>query len=198
MTILATTKLEAVNTMLSAIGEAPVSSITGNATADVAMAIAILDEVDKQVQSVGWHFNTEFDVVLTPNVSNEIEVPTNIIRIDVTRANAPTKDITQRGSKLYDLVEHSYTFTAQVKCDVVYLLAFTDLPEAARKYITARAARVFQDRVLGAREHHQYNLRDEQLALADLRRHEGLTGDYTYLDNLPHVLDRVYPRPRSS
>lgn len=39
-----TTELQAINTMLSIIGEAPVSSITENLGADVSIAKQILDE----------------------------------------------------------------------------------------------------------------------------------------------------------
>ena len=39
-----TTELQAVNTMLSVIGEAPVNSITGTTTVDVSVAKNILDE----------------------------------------------------------------------------------------------------------------------------------------------------------
>ena len=57
--ITGTTELQAVNTLLSIIGEAPVKSITGNTGVDVAMALQILDETNVEVQSRGWHFNTE-------------------------------------------------------------------------------------------------------------------------------------------
>ena len=59
MSLSATTKLEAINTMLSVIGEAPVSSFEANATGDVAIAKNILDEVLQEVQTRGWHWNTE-------------------------------------------------------------------------------------------------------------------------------------------
>ena len=56
-----TTQLEAVNTMLSVIGETPTtdSIISANSSADVVMAVQILDEVTKEVEAQGWHFNTE-------------------------------------------------------------------------------------------------------------------------------------------
>ena len=53
-----TTELQAVNTMLSTIGEAPVNSITGTTTVDVSVAKNILDETSMSVQSQGWNFNT--------------------------------------------------------------------------------------------------------------------------------------------
>ena len=51
-----TTELQAVNQMLSVIGEAPVNSITGTVTTDVSVAKNILDETSMSVQSMGWNF----------------------------------------------------------------------------------------------------------------------------------------------
>ena len=61
-----TTQLEAVNTMLSAIGETPTTDaiIAADSSADVVMAVQILDEVTKEIESQGWNFNTEYDVPL--------------------------------------------------------------------------------------------------------------------------------------
>ena len=53
-----TSELQAVNIMLSSIGEAPVNSITGTTTVDVSTAKNILDETSMSIQSQGWHFNT--------------------------------------------------------------------------------------------------------------------------------------------
>ena len=53
MTTTVTTKLEAINVMLTAIGESPVNTITSSTTTDVSIAIQILDNVSREVQSVG-------------------------------------------------------------------------------------------------------------------------------------------------
>ena len=53
------TKLAAVNTIISNIGQAPVTTLeTGNPL--VEMAEQILNEISRSVQSEGWVFNTEF------------------------------------------------------------------------------------------------------------------------------------------
>jgi hypothetical protein len=59
-----TTELEAVNTMLSAVGSQPVSSL--DAGAEVAIAKNILRETRREVLSRGWSFNYETEVKLTP------------------------------------------------------------------------------------------------------------------------------------
>ena len=56
-----TTELQAVNTMLSTIGEAPVNSITGKTTVDVSVANNILDETSMSIQSEGWNLHTNYE-----------------------------------------------------------------------------------------------------------------------------------------
>lgn len=195
MTTTATTRLEAVNIMLSVLGESPVNSLSGNSSASVAMAEAILDETDKEMQLEGWHFNTETDVELAPDVNGNINVPSNVVRIDTAESQGGTADVTVRSGKVYDKTEKTDVFTGSMKFECVYLLAFTDLPEAARHYVIVRAARKLQDRLLGAQEHHAYNMRDEQQARARLQDFEGETGDYTIFDNgdTARVIARKYP-----
>ena len=55
-----TTELEAVNTILSTIGEAPINSLTGALPVDATVAKNVLSEIAREVQSAGWHFNTHY------------------------------------------------------------------------------------------------------------------------------------------
>ena len=48
-----TSKLESINVMLTSIGESPVNTITSSTTTDVSIAVQILDNVSREVQSVG-------------------------------------------------------------------------------------------------------------------------------------------------
>ena len=62
MSLATTTKLEAVNTMLGVIGETPVNTLGGTSRpVSVVSAESVLDEVNREVQSRGGHFNTEHD-----------------------------------------------------------------------------------------------------------------------------------------
>ena len=76
------TELEAVNILLTTIGEAPVNTLTGNQVTDVTIANQVLTEVSREVQAQGWHFNTEDKVVLSRNEFNQIVVPADVARID--------------------------------------------------------------------------------------------------------------------
>ena len=116
MAVAATTELEAINIMLAAIGEAPVSSLTGLLPQDVAIAQSTLVETNRAVQSEGWSFNTEIDVTLTRNASNEIDIPVDVLRVDANIHQHPTIDPIQRELKLYDRLNNTYTFEEDLIC----------------------------------------------------------------------------------
>lgn len=175
------TELEAINVMLSVIGEAPINTLEGAATVDVIQAKAILSQISREVQSVGWHFNTEREYPLLPDVNGEIQLAANMVFVDAD--SEPDIDVAQRGNKLYDRKSHTFKFTKSIKAEVIYLLSFEELPQVARQFITIRAARIFQDRMVGSETLHGYSSDDEKKALADLKELEGDSGDYTIFDH---------------
>lgn len=179
-----TTELEAINTILSVIGESPISSLSEiSSVADAVTAQSILSEVSRQVQTKGWHFNTEKQFELTPaNGTGYITVPSNCLRVDTDTDNRNI-DVVQRGNRLYDRLNHTYAFSTSLKCEIVVALPFTDLPQAARHYVTIKAARIFQSRTVGSDALYQFTALDEKDALLDLKRNEGITGDYNILSS---------------
>ena len=191
MTTTVTTKLEAINVMLTAIGESPVNTITSSTTTDVSIAIQILDNVSREVQSVGWHFNTDTNYLLAKNSSDQIVFPTNCLRVDNSNKDADL-DLVERGRKLWDRENHTYTITKDIRVNITWFLEFTELPETARRYITIRAARIFQDRMLASETLHAFHQVDELSALSALKEHEGDTRDHSIFDNYStyRVIDR--------
>ena len=180
----ATTKLEAVNTVLATVGSSPVSALTGAQSADVRMAISTLDEVSREIQTVGWHFNTDEKVPLAPDpVTLEIVLASSIVRCDMEEFYANGLDIVQRGQRLYDRTNRTYQFGSTLYATIVTLLEWDDLPEPARRYITIRASRLFNDRMVGSVEHHQFTAMDEMQARAALFEFEGDTADYSVFDH---------------
>ena len=162
-----TSKLESVNVMMTAIGESPVNTITSSTTTDVSIAIQILDNVSREVQSVGWHFNTDTNYPLVRNTSNQIELPANCLRVDTSNADI-NLDLVERARKLWDRKNHTYTLTKDMKVNITWLLEFIEIPETARRYITIRAARIFQDRMLASETLHRFHQMDELQALSAL------------------------------
>ena len=184
-----TTKLETVNSMLGHIGETPVNSIadTNALPVSAAMAVTIIDEVSREVQTEGWHFNTEDNVELTPDSQGNIEIPEDIIELDVADK---TVDVVQRGLSLFDRRDNTTTFKDKITVSLIRLLDWDSLPEVARRYITLRASRVFQGRVVGSRELESLIARDEFQARARLMNTDGNTSDRTIFDS-PDVASRI-------
>ena len=180
-----TSELEAVNTILSTIGEAPLNTLSGSLPVDGTIAKNVLSEVSREVQSQGWHFNTHYKVTLSRDTNNKIPLATNIVRVEIDprRYSKVSYDIVQRNNELYNLAKNEDTFDTNFKdATVVYLLPFDEIPEQAKRYITIRSARIFHDRTLGANTIHKFSQEDEAKALSILKQAESHTGDYSIFD----------------
>jgi hypothetical protein len=158
-----TTKLEAVNQMLAGIGQAPATALD-QANPELSIAELTLDQVTKEVLGEGWHFNTEQNYPLMPDNSGVITVPPNVLSLsDNKQSNRQVYQTVLRDGKLYDKLNHSFTFPtgSPVPCDVVWLFDFEDLPQPFQSYITQRATRLFAGRVQGAQDMVAFSSQDE-------------------------------------
>jgi hypothetical protein len=195
MSLSMTTELDAINIMLGTIGESPINSLdAATGVVDAVTARSILAEVSVQVQEEGWHFNTEYEFELTPELSTkEIYVPPNVIEADASKYDRNDIDVAIRGNRLYDRRNKTYQFERSIKADLTVLLEFNELPQAARHYITIRAARVFQQRVVGSDTLGSFTEADEARALRAMRRYEARTADYNMLTSnysVMRIIDR--------
>ena len=183
MAISKTTKLDAINSMLIGIGEAPVNTLNSGLQ-EAEIAEIVLDSISREVQSSGWSFNTDIRYILSPNSSKEILLPTNTLQVDTTGLKRDyDSDIIERNGKLYDRTKNTYEFDGEIKVDLVYLFEFENLPEVARRYITLRAGRKFQENILGSGEMTQLQFKDEQQALFALRDADSQAADFNIFDN---------------
>ena len=164
-----TTQLQAINQMLVGIGQAPVVSLD-IANPEIATALSILDSMNREVQGEGWHFNTEINYPFTPDANGEITVPANVLQIsDNKTSNVQAYQTVLRGGKLYDKISHSYSFPTgnPLRCDVVWLFDFEDIPQVFQDYVTQKAAKAFAGSVVGSKEMFQFNQVDEALLRAN-------------------------------
>lgn len=166
-----TTELEAVNTIISSIGESPINSLDEQPTHDVVLAINTLKEVSTEVQTEGWNWNTDDDFPLVPNLDKEIFLPSNTVRVHFRESFNPL-DVVLRGQRLYDRANHTYKFNETLYATITFLLPFEELPETARRYIVLRAGRIFQDRAVGSGHLHDFQITDEAKARATLMAEE--------------------------
>ena len=187
MAVAATTELECINIMLAAIGEAPINSLVGTLPVDARIAQSTLTEVNKSVQSEGWSFNTEIDVTLTRDGSNQINIPINVLRVDANIHQHPTIDPIQRGLKLYDMQNNKFEFDEDLICTVVYFRDFDEIPEPARHYINIQAARKFVDRLVSDQALRTYTEQDERRARAILMETDLANGDHNLLRGDPSL-----------
>lgn len=203
MTISGTTKLEAVNIMLNTIGEASTTTLDGSVTPlpfEVSTAVATLDEILKEMQMDSYVFNTEYDVSLLP-VTNagtgvtKIPVASNYLRIQNTSSY---EEYTVRQGYLYSMKDKTDLLTSIVTVDVIYALEFVDLPEAAKRYISIRAARVYADRLVGSRDIRVFSQQDEFEAKAKMMDYEVGVDNINMLRDNPDTYSIVNRRGSSS
>ncbi len=188
-----TSKLEAVNTMIGVIGESPINSISGSSLpVSVVTALNVLDEVSREVQSEGWHYNTEHEYPLVRDTSNKFNLPSNTLKIDVPIDKYNDIDLVQRGSTLYDRKNHTDVFSEDLDVSITFELTFEELPQQFRNYITIRSARKFANRFLGSPEIESFTLRDEINAKATAIDSDSENADRNIFDNYDvlRVIDR--------
>ena len=173
-----TTELEAVNVMLGTIGEQPVNSLDISTISEVSIASNILFDISREVQTRGYSWNKETEYPLAVAVGGEIPLPPNCLDVNITNQS---DWIVQRGNRLYNRTDHTYVFdaTVDVEATIIFFLPFTDLPQAARNYITLRAARKFQVRILGSESIEKFTEIDENQAWITLSAKEVDQGNYS-------------------
>ena len=170
-----TSRLEAVNTILSTIGGSPVSTLEATGIEDVELAVRILDEVTRRVSTIAYNWNTDAAYEISPDVSGHIKLPVGALSMDpsdrtvnyVVRRNPTTSELS-----FWNKADKTWVFTEPVEVDIVWGLPFEDLPEEARDYIVLSAGRTFQKRYVGAQVLDRYSEEDEFRARAQLRRTE--------------------------
>ena len=177
-----TTKLEAVNAMLSAAAEAPVSTLAGNNGVQVQIALAILDEVSRRLQGDGWTFN-KFETTFVRDVDNKIPINADIISLDPIENRYSDKDYTTRGGYLWDVENNTDIFENNVTLVATIFLEWEDLPYHARDVIMAKAIRIYTDRTVGTASLGQFTRQDEAESMARFKRTEMQLGDYHVLDS---------------
>ena len=191
------TELEAINQMLSAIGESPINNLVDELPDDAALAQKELYLASKEVQLKGWNFNTDTEYTLARDSNNKIPIPSDALRVHAMQNT--TDDVVQREEFLYDKTSHSYYFDAGVKCEVVWYLAFDKLPEAFRHWICLKATRRFQEKALGSSSISEFNRRDELAAQQAAIDSDTVTDNLTIFDSgfLPYQITRGFPTWRT-
>jgi len=174
------TELDAVNQILSSVGQAPVTTLDLQ-NPEVSIVLNTLREINKQVQSEGWIFNTERDYVMQPDSSTqEILYPYNVLQMDANvEYHKNQYDLVRRNGKLYDRLNHTFQFTSDIHVDLTWYFDFTDVPPPVQTYIVARAARMCATKLIGDQEINKLLAEQEVYTRAAAIEYECNQGDYS-------------------
>jgi len=194
------TELSSVNSILGAIGQSPVSRLYDNRggtlefmNPEIAFVHNLLMEVNTDIQSEGWIFNTEFNYEMLPNDDQEIRIPPNVIRLDVSEGQVYRDcDPVKRGDRLYDRYNHTYKFKRPVKLDYVFLLDYTDLPTVFQRLITLRASGRAATQLVSNPNLVQLLATQEAQARAAVLEYECNQGDHTFFGTPAGTAYRSY------
>lgn len=173
-------ELDAINDILSAIGEPPVSSLDAEANADVANARRILANQNRRVQSRGWTFNIEKSVSLAPDVfSGMINFLPTFLKMTSTSG---TTNYVKRGEFVYDTSGLTDIFTGPIVVDLINLRDYDEMPWCFRDLIVSKAARQFNMRFFGDDSVEAKLAQEEQEAQVSCNEYELDFGNYNMLD----------------
>ena len=179
------TELSAVNSILGAIGQSPITALDYT-NPEISFIYNILSEVNKDVQNEGWHFNREYHVLASiDSTTKHITIPTKYLRYDLSNGNNKFKDVVKRDGKLYDLVNHTYEFTGDVYVDVTELFAFEKIPSIFQRYIIYRSAVRAATQLVSNPQLVQLLQTQEAQARATCMEYECDQGDHSYF-GWPH------------
>ena len=174
------TELDAVNQILSSVGQAPVTTLDLE-NPEAAIAVNTLREISKQVQIEGWTFNTERGLKLSRDINtNKIQFPFNYLAIDAnTQKHQDKYNLVRRNGFVYCLYHHTDIFTEDLTVDIVWQFDFVELPPAIQAYITAKAARMAATKIVGDGDLNQLLAEQEVMTKAAAIEYECQQGDYS-------------------
>lgn len=152
----ALSKLDAVNRILVAAGEYPVSSLTVTGANDITIAVQMLEEATTMVQINGTNTTTIFKTV-TPDTNGRIFVPDTVIHVDTVKDSIGRNVAVQGRTPTYlidldnegtDVFEAGTTLNISMKVR----LDFENMETADQFFATDLAARRYQIFTVGDRQ----------------------------------------------
>ena len=186
------TELSAVNSILGAIGQAPITTLgtvseTDNVEAydnpEVAFIFNLLRDANVDTQAEGWHYNTELHKEFPPDGNKHIVYPNDVLSLDLhNNKDRRIMDLVRdENGFVYDKVKHTNEFESALDLDVIYLRPFAVLPVVFRRYITYRASRVAATQLVANPALVRLLGTQEQLSRAALMEYECNQGDHNML-----------------
>ena len=175
------TELSAVNSILGAIGQAPLTTLNFD-NPEVSFIFNLLRDANVDTQAEGWHFNTEKHVKFAIDANGKIAIGNDILSMDLhDNYTKRTRDLVRRNGFIYDKEDHTDVFTQDLDLDVVRLYNFEDLPIVFRRYIIYRASRIAATQLVANAGLVRLLGVQEQQARAALQEYECNQGDHSMM-----------------
>jgi Tail tubular protein len=177
-------ELEAVNRILTAVGQRPVATLDAPVSPAVSTVRSILDELNEKHQARGWSFNTERERSYTPDSSTGyITLGTDVLQVQGEQVHRSYNFYVERSGDLYDATNKTKVFTSDVVLTIVRLIDFENCPPTFQDYVVSAAQRVAQGRMVGDPSRQRELAADEGRAWTELQRFEAETLNATVFDN---------------
>ena len=193
-TIETDTELSAVNSILGAIGQAPVTSLVYD-NPEISFIYNLLRDANVDTQAEGWHFNTEKHVKYTPDTNGNILIANDVLQLDVSEGwTHRIYDVVRRNGKLYDKIDHTYDFSSldSIDLDVVLLVTFENLPIPFSRYITYRASTKAATQLVANPNLVKLLQGQEALARASLMEYECNQGNHSMFGFPENTIHQTY------
>ena len=175
------TELSAVNNILGAIGQSPLTTLNFE-NPEVSFIYNLLRDANVDTQAEGWHFNTEKHVKYTPDsVTGKITIGNDILSMDAHDNHIRRQyNFVRRNGFLYDKQDHTDDFSTvdEIYLDVVKLYNFEDLPTVFRRFITYRASAAAATQLVANPNLVRLLTNQAGLARAALQEYECNQGDH--------------------
>ena len=189
-TIETDTELSAVNSILGAIGQAPITQLkdnSGNITnnnPEIQFIYNLLRDANVDTQAEGWHFNRERHLPFNKDSNtNKIAISADILKLDLPdNWSRRHYNFVRRGGFLYDKITHTDTFpdmAGTIELDVIKLYNYDDLPPVFKRYITYRAARTAATQLVANPQLVQLLGQQEALSRASVMEYECNQGNHS-------------------
>ena len=189
------TELSAVNNILGAIGQSPITtlgtvSVTDGISAydnpEIAFIYNLLRDANVDTQAEGWHFNTEYNVKFSPDATTKkIAIGNDVLSMDFhNNYTKRTHDLVRRNGYLYDKMstkDNKDEFDSDIHLDIVKVYNFEDLPIVFRRFITYRASAAAATQLVANPNLVRLLTNQAGLARAALQEYECNQGDFSMM-----------------
>lgn len=188
--------LDAVNEILSAIGEPPILELDTDGNTLEAEAETYLDRARRRVLVDGWGCNTLKKQLLLPDDSDHI-LMTDVLRYTPVDVDSYLR-LTVRDGMLFDLDANTNEFSKPVYMDVSSLLSLIDIPGKLAIYIVKIAAFEFQRYIKRGAIEDNYLQDEVRKARLDARQENDDLYPVNLLNHRSVVQTMGYRKPRST